>query len=230
MTSDDIIQDVDAIFRKKWTTRDGRVVPEAEDVGLGNDGITLTGTVLYADMADSTNLVNEYKPWFAAELYKAFLLGACRVIRNHGGEVTAFDGDRVMAVFLGDYKNSSAVKAALQINYLVSRMNKAIRLAYSTTAYTLSHTVGIDVSDLFIARTGIRASNDLVWVGRAANYAAKLSALGEPGFPTYITAEVFGKLSKETKYGGEDGKPMWEKRTWTERQVTVYRSNWYWKF
>ena len=33
--------------------------------------------------------------------------------------------------------------------------------------------LGIDTSKLFVARTGIRKSNDLVWVGRAANYAAK---------------------------------------------------------
>ena len=36
--------------------------------------------------------------------------------------------------------------------------------------------VGIDTSELFVARTGIRRANDLVWVGRAANHAAKLSA------------------------------------------------------
>jgi class 3 adenylate cyclase len=112
MTSEDILKEIRAIFGKKWNTREGRQVPEAEDIALGNDAVTLSGTVLYADMADSTGLVNGFRPWFAAEVYKAYLLGACRVIRNHGGEVTAFDGDRVMAVFLGDSKNTTAVKAA----------------------------------------------------------------------------------------------------------------------
>jgi hypothetical protein len=35
---------------------------------------------------------------------------------------TAFDGDRVMAVFIGDSKNTSAVKAALQINYVTKHL------------------------------------------------------------------------------------------------------------
>ncbi len=228
MTSEEILKEIRAIFGKKWNTRDGRQVPEAKDVTLGNDAVTLSGTVLYADMADSTGLVNGFRPWFAAEVYKAYLLGACRVIRNNAGEITAFDGDRVMAVFIGECKNTSAVKAALQINYLVTKTNEMLRAAYPTTAYTLRQTVGIDTSDLFVARTGIRSANDLVWVGRAANYAAKLSALGEQGFPTYITDDVFAKLSNEGKLGGPENKPMWEKRIWTERQLTVHRSSWWW--
>lgn len=229
MTSEEILKEIRAIFGKKWNTREGRQVPAAEDIALGNDAVTLSGTVLYADMADSTGLVNGFRPWFAAEVYKAYLLGACRVIRNHGGEVTAFDGDRVMAVYLGDYKNTTAVKSALQINYLVTKTNEMLRAAYPTTAYTLRQTVGIDTSDLFVARTGIRNANDLVWVGRAANYAAKLSALGDQGYPTYITDDVFTKLNAEAKFGGQDKNSMWEKRIWTERQMTVYRSSWWWQ-
>jgi len=229
MTSQDIQKEIRAIFGKKWNAREGRQVPEAENIALGNDAVTLSGTVLYADMNDSTELVNGYRPWFAAEVYKAYLLGACRVIRNLGGEVTAFDGDRVMAVFLGNTKNTTAVKAALQINYLVIKTNEMLRLAYPTTAYSLSQTVGFDTSDLFVAKTGIRNSNDLVWVGRAANYAAKLSAISGEGYPTYITDDVFTKLNKEAKFGGHDNKLMWEKRFWDKIKMTVHRSSWHWK-
>lgn len=229
MTSEDILKEIRAVFGKKWSTREGRQVPEAEDLALGNDAVTLSGTVLYADMADSTGLVNGFRPWFAAEVYKAYLLGACRAIRNNGGEITAFDGDRVMAVFLGNSKNTTAVKSALQINYLVEKTNEMLRSAYPTTAYTLRQTVGIDTSDLFVARTGIRNANDLVWVGRAANYAAKLSALGDQDYPTYITDQVFAKLNAEAKFGGQGKELMWEKRVWTKYQKTVYRSNWWWE-
>lgn len=229
MTSEEILKEISEIFGKKWKTRAGRQIPEAKDIALGNDAVTLTGTVLYADMADSTGLVNGYRPWFAAEVYKAYLIGACRVIRNNGGEITAFDGDRVMAVFLGDSKNTCAVKSALQINYLVTKTNEMLRTAYPTTSYTLCQTVGIDTSDLFVAKTGIRNANDLVWVGRAANYAAKLSALGMPDYPTYITDDVFTNLNASAKLGGPDRKSMWEKRNWTDRQMTVYRSNWWWQ-
>lgn len=230
MTAKDILQEVSAIFGNKWQSRQGRKVPEADDVQLGNDAVTIAGTVLYADMTDSTGLVNGFKPWFAAEIYKAYLVAACRVIRSNSGEITAFDGDRVMAVFMGEYKNTSAVKTALQINYIVREVNSAIQSAYPNTAFTLQQAIGIDASDLFVARTGIRTSNDLVWVGRAANYAAKLCSLGEGSFPTYITEDVFTKLNDEGKYGGNPRQSMWEKRTWTERGLVVYRSSWWWPF
>ena len=230
MTLKEILTEIESVFGNKWQTRDGRKVPEAEEVRLGNDAVTMAGTVLYADMADSTGLVNGFKPWFAAEVYKSYLFGACRVIRNNGGEVTAFDGDRVMGVFIGDYKNSSAVKAALQINAFVTELNAALKKAYPTTSYVLRQSVGIDTSNLFVAKTGIRNSNDLVWVGRAANYAARLCALGDATYPSHITEDVFSKLSDETKFGGQPRQSMWEKRIWNERGIVIYGSSWTWKF
>ncbi len=228
MTGEEILQEIRAIFEEKWTTREGRIVPDTEDISLGNEGVQLDATVLYADMADSTVLVDSYKHSFAAEIYKAYLIGSCRVIRERGGEITAFDGDRVMAVFVGTSKNTSAARSALQINAIVRDINSLLKESYPNTAYKLRHSVGIDTSSLLIARTGIRNANDLVWVGRAANYAAKLSALGDVNYPTHITEEVYKKLSDQAKFGGDPRKNMWEKRTWMDKGVTVYRSNWWW--
>lgn len=228
MTGKEILDEIKKILKVKWVRRDGQKVPEAEELNLGNDAVDLDGTVLYADMADSTGLVNNFKDWFAAKIYKAYLLGACRVIKKNGGEITAFDGDRVMAVFIGTLKNTSAAKTALQINGIVRDINAAIKEAYPDTQYSLRQTVGIDASKLFIARTGIRNSNDLVWVGRAANYAAKLCSLDDKDYPSYITEDVFLKLNEEAKYGGDPRRLMWEKRIWTETGTTVYRSNWWW--
>src|SRR5262245_52750779 len=117
--ADDLRKKVKEIFAAQWKTRDGNVVPEAEDVGLGNDAVKLEGTVLYADLADSTAMVDKETASFAAEVYKTYLHCASKVIENEGGVITAFDGDRVMAVFIDDYKNTSAARCALKINYAV---------------------------------------------------------------------------------------------------------------
>jgi len=210
-TGNEIIAEIKTVFETKWQRRKGTKVPEPEDVKLGNDSVELDGTVLYADMADSTSLVKGHKDWFAAEVYKAYLVASCHVIRNNGGVITAFDGDRIMAVFIGDTKNTSAAKAALQLNWAVSRVNAALKVAYPNSAFRLQHSVGIDTSELLAARTGIRNSNDLVWVGTAANYAAKLSALSEDGYSVFITEPVFKKLSDSSKYGGSPKRLMWEK-------------------
>ncbi len=219
-------KEVAAIFRAAWQQRDGEVVPDDSDLKLSNDAVNLAGAVLYADLADSTRLVDRYKPHFAAEIYKTFLHCAARIIRSDGGEISAYDGDRIMAVFIGDSKETSAVRAALKINYASrSIINRAQEAQYPESVYRVRHAIGIDTSDLFIARTGIRGANDLVWVGRAANYAAKLSAL--PAGYVYITKEVYAPMDNSVAFS--DGKPMWEQVKWnTLDDRLIYRCNWTW--
>ena len=46
------------IFRSGWAERQGTVVPDADSVKLTNDAVNLNATVLYADMANSTAMVD----------------------------------------------------------------------------------------------------------------------------------------------------------------------------
>lgn len=224
---DDLESQVGIIFESQWTSRDGQVVPAPGDVKLGNDAIKLKGTVLYADLSESTTMVEKKKAHFSAEVYKAFLHCAAKVIKQFGGTITAYDGDRIMAVFLGDSKNTSAAKTGLKLNWVCKNLiQPAINKQY-TTDFVLKHTVGIDTSDLVVARTGVRGDNDLVWVGRAANWAAKLSDLPDT-HPTWITKAVYDMLASEAKTTS-DGRNMWEERSWTSMdKAVIYRSNWTW--
>ncbi|MBX4868154.1 adenylate/guanylate cyclase domain-containing protein [Rhizobium bangladeshense] len=226
---DDLTQEVTGIFGAAWSSRDGLVVPSDTSVTLGNDAVKIAATVLYADLADSTILVDNFRPAFAAEVYKSFLHCASKIIKAEGGAITAFDGDRVMAVFIGDSKNTSAVRAALKINTArIHIIQPAINRQYNTS-FVMNHVCGVDTSSLFVAKTGVRGSNDLVWVGRAANYAAKLAAL-DHSFPTWITGDVYEMLAKEAKFaGGGSGENMWEPRTWTAMNgLRIYRSTYKW--
>jgi class 3 adenylate cyclase len=225
--SSELTSEVAKFFRDRWTTRDGNVVPKFEDVKMGNEGVNLNATALYADLAESTNLVDSYKPWFAAEIYKSYLFCAGKIIRAEGGEITAYDGDRVMAIFIGDTKNTSAVRAALKIHHAVRNIiNPAILKAYPSDKYSIKQVVGIDTSRLMAARTGVKGDNDLVWVGRAANHAAKLSGLA-PTHATRITEQVFKVIADEAKFSAQ-GQLMWQQVTWNGRNI--YRSNFWWRF
>lgn len=226
---DDLFEEVDKIFRTTWNVRDGRQVPESEDLALGNETVRLEdAVVLYADMAGSTRLVDIYKWHFAAEIYKAFLYCAARVIRSEGGMITAYDGDRIMAVYIGDSKNNSAARTALKINHCrVKIINPLLTKHYASSQYQLQHVVGIDRSELHAGRTGVRGANDLVWVGRAANYSAKLSDLSSD-YPSWITKDVYDRLRDELKFS--NGKSMWEAANWTAmHNLQIYRSTWMWR-
>ncbi len=85
----------------------------------------------------------------------------------------------------------------------------------------------IDTSPLYVARTGVRGANDLVWVGRAANIAAKLAALPDT-HSTYVSKEVYAAMASDVKTAS-DGRSMWEARIWSGFDGrTIYRSNWRW--
>ena len=153
---------------------------------------------------------------------------AAKIIRSEGGVVTAYDGDRIMAVYLGDSKNTSAVRTALKINYAVQYIiTPALKAQYQQTTYTPVQVIGIDTSKLLVAKTGVRGANDLVWVGRAANYAAKLTTLSHT-YATYITDSVYEVMNERVK--SSNGRSMWEAATWnTFNNQTIYRSTWWWR-
>jgi len=224
--SDELGKEVQEIFASRWSTTAGRVVPAPEDIRLGNDATELDAVVLYADIDESTALVDSFQPHFAAEIYKTFLFCAGKIIASEGGTITAYDGDRVMAVFIGNSKNTNAARAALKMNYArIYIINPAIKRQYPQTTYELRHTVGVDSSNLFIARTGFRGANDLVWTGRAANHAAKLTTL-PVSYPSRITKEVYDRLNSSLKTS--NGQPMWERATWNTMEREIYRSSWWW--
>ena len=223
---DDLQAEVKKIFASVWNKRQGTYVPESTDVGLGNVGVELDGVVLYADLDGSTDLVDNYSTNFAAEVYKSYLYCAARIIRSEDGVITAYDGDRIMAIFIGDSKNTRAVRAALKINYAAQKIiNPLLKTQYPSHNYQVKQVVGIDSCSLMAARTGIRGSNDLVWVGKAANHAAKMAAL-TPSYATGITKEVYDVMTDSVKTIGSSN--IWSAFTWKGR--TIYRSTYEWSF
>lgn len=227
---DDVSNEVSAIFSGEWQEETTTKVPAPEDLRLDAKHAKKleSATVLYADLDGSTNMVEKYRWWFAAEVYKAYLRCASRIIKSEGGVITAYDGDRVMAVFIGNTKNTTAVRTALKINYAVEEiLRPAIKKRYPNTDFLLKHVIGVDTSVLHAARIGVRGDNDIVWIGRAANYAAKLCTLSDK--PLWITSDVHRVMHKDVKFSKE--KSMWEKRLWTSmNNIEVYCSTYRWPF
>jgi class 3 adenylate cyclase len=188
-----------------------RIIPTPSDLTFGNTAERLDATVMYADIRGSTSMVDALPDTRAAEYYKAFLHCAAKIIKANDGVIQAYDGDRVMAVFVGENQADNAVRAALQINYAVIYViNPPFARIYSFSPYTLRHTVGIDSGTILVAKTGVRVDSDLVWVGPAANYAAKLNSFpgSENAGSTRITKPVFDAISLSLCYD-RNQKFMW---------------------
>lgn len=223
---DDLLSEVEEILTDEWTIETTENIPDPQQLRLSNHAKDLEkATVLYADLDESTNMVDLYPWWFSAEVYKAYLRCAARIIADEDGIVTAYDGDRIMAVFTGKSKNTCAVRAAMKINYAVVKIiGPEIKAQYPSSDFELKHVVGVDTSQLRAARIGVRGYNDLVWIGRAANYAAKLTNLSEN--PLWITKAVYDLINKSVKFSSDE-QDMWSKRLWAPmNNMEIYCSTW----
>lgn len=107
-------------------------------------------------------------------------------------------------------------------------VNPTLKQQYPQRDYLVRQVVGIDTSEIRAARIGIRGSNDLVWIGRAANHAAKLTECPND-YPTWITADGYAQLADFAKLGGNPKQNRWTQFKWTAMNDTpVYGSTWWW--
>jgi class 3 adenylate cyclase len=233
-TSQDLKKEVDTIISTTWNKRTGQKIPETNDVALAGGAVEIEATFLYADLANSSKMAKELDRRIAAKIIKSFLSTASKLIRSNGGKIVSFDGDRVLGVFYEGAKNTNAAKCALQIKYAVINIIKPKFEAYDSVknaSFFIDHGVGIDTGTVLAVRAGARGDNDLIWIGRAPNLAAKLSDLRDAPYQTFITASVYNALLDSSKFGGVNNENIWQQRSWTflGQQITVYRSSWHWE-
>jgi class 3 adenylate cyclase len=223
--------DVGTILDTPWDIRSGLVVPGTDDVALTDGAVKLDAVMLYADLAHSTRLVRKIDRPVAAKIIRAYLSTMTQLVKDAGGDVRSFDGDRVMGVFIGASKNSSAANCALKMNHVVTKMLRPKAEAkfpsLAKNGFLLAHCVGIHASPMLVVRGGVRGDNDLVFIGSAPNLAAKLSEIRNSPYHSYITHAVFRKLNRNAKISSQ-GEQMWGAveielgdETWD-----CYRSSW----
>lgn len=211
---------VNDILKASWNIKNGTVVPETEDIVLKNGGRLIDATYVYADLADSSTIAQSLLKETAAKIIRAFVNSATRILRNQGGEIRSFDGDRVMAIFIGDNKNWNAVRAAYAINWAVQEVIRpAIKSNWSDGEkfYNIGHRVGIDTGEALVVRGGARDNNDLISIGGAPNIAAKLSDL-KNGYSTFVTDRVFDELTDDLLYYTKNGQ---QNKCWSKLYAPV---------
>lgn len=220
---------VDTLFGTNFQSRDGRVVPTSADVTLKDGAVKIDAVFLYSDLAGSA-LLSKACPWTTtAKIIRSFLDCATRLIIKHGGEVRSFDGDRVMGVFMGDRKNSNASICGREIHWAVRKIiQPAAHSQFKSirdNGIEIRNCTGIDLGEVRAVRSGIRENNDLIWIGKAASFAAKLSDVRETGYHTFVSSRVYNWLAADAKL--DDGKNLWTSVNFefAGETETVYKTN-----
>ncbi|MFN7098872.1 MAG: adenylate/guanylate cyclase domain-containing protein [Flavobacterium sp.] len=199
---------IDNTLSINWEERNGTVVPETDSIALKNGAVKIEATFLYADLAGSSKLA-KICPWqTTAKIIRAYLDSCVRIIRDHGGEIRSFDGDRVMGIFKGEFQNTNAANCARKIDYVVEEIinpkAKAKFKSIKDNDIKITHCVGIDVGDTRAVRAGVRNNNDLIWIGKAPSFAAKLSDIRKYPYSVYISKACYLKLATTAKKSGND--------------------------
>lgn len=221
---------VNDILNASWSITKGTKVPTTDDVVMKNGGKLVDATYLYADLAGSGALAHKVNKEPTAMIIRSYINSASRILREYGGEIRSFDGDRVMAIFMGDDKNQKAVRAAFGINWAVHEVIKpALEAKWSDIYkyYTISHGIGIDTGEALIVRGGVRNHNDLISIGDAPNDAARLSDYR--GSIINITKAVYDDLDDSLLHTGSG--PFWKSSNGTAAlgcYTPLYHSTGWW--
>jgi class 3 adenylate cyclase len=225
---EDLTKTTEEIFNTTWDVRDGNVIPESEDLALKDGAVKIEASFLYADLAGSSQLA-KLCPWeTTAKIIRAYLDCCVRLIKIHNGEIRSFDGDRVMGIFKGTTPNTNATNCAREIDWMVEYViNPKAKERFKSVRdnnLKIKHCVGVDFGTSHAVRAGIRNSNDLIWIGEAPSFAAKLSDLRNYPYAVYITKTSFNKLPDASKKSGNDN--IWEERTFefADEVRTIYRT------
>lgn len=226
--NDDLKSQVGKIAQESWSVRDGRVVPQPTDLRFSNDGVRLDAVCLYADLADSTRLVSTASDTVAAEVFRSFLYCSAKIINHLGGTVTAYDGDRVMAVYIGDNRFEKSVRTGWAIAHAVKNLVVPAFQSKPLGGYSIAHGVGIDAGKILVARSGFRNADDIIWLGSAANLAAKMSAFRDGAFTTWVSETVY-KGMPANFYRSQQGSELWQSRKWNHLGKSVYTSSLAWQ-
>lgn len=183
---DDINSDI-ANVSINWTTSKAQsatfAVPKSEDLSY-SEGKYIDATYLYADMIDSSKLVEIATQEEVASVISAFLKIIVRVIRSEYGHIRSFDGDRVMGIFAGPNRINRATTAAFRIRWAVEQLDKEVQEQFAQierSTWSVRAMTGIVTDQALLVRAGIRNNSDLVSIGLGPNLAAKLSDVRDSG-------------------------------------------------
>ena len=219
MNVNDLVEkDIDNIKNASWGTRKGTVVPSTENIALNGGAVELEAAYLFADMANSSKMARTFDRRITAKILKSFLAASVRIIRYHNGTVMSFDGDRVMAAFVGETPATTATRCAFSISWMVKNvLRPKFESKYDTVSnapFKIRHATGVEYGTVFIVRAGARGDNDLISIGGVPNLAAKFSDIRENGYDTYISRTVYDRLLDSAKKRLDGSDIPWEGRTW----------------
>jgi adenylate cyclase len=184
-TLQSIADDAKDIFKTQieWVNFPSDQVPNDNDqsvtfeTGKNKKVKKMETAVLYVDLRNSTQINLEQNPEKLVQIYAAFVRAMIQCAEVHGGFARNIVGDRVMVVFPAKDCCDMAIKTALTMHAVVSKiLNPLFPLGEIRAG------IGVDFGKMYVAKVGLAKTGteknphrNLVWLGKPANFASKLT-------------------------------------------------------
>jgi adenylate cyclase len=174
------------------------VAQAAVETGAGLGGTLVDCSVIFSDIRDFTTLSERMPPDRLVEVINRYMTAMVSVIVDHGGVVTRFGGDSVLAVFgtplnpMADHADR-AVRTAIGMRRALAAFNQEETV---DRLPNLESGIGIATGPVIAGNIGGRERIEYTVMGDAVNLAARLEAkTKEVGSPILLSAETYLALA-----------------------------------
>lgn len=173
------------------------VARAAVETGAGLGGELAQCTVMFSDIRDFTTLTEQIDPGELVDLINRYMSAMVSVIVRHGGLITRFGGDSILAVFgaplnpMEDHAGQ-ALAAGIEMRQALHTFNQS---ESASGRPTLQAGIGIASGPVIAGNVGGKERMEYTVMGDAVNLAARLEDLTKDlGFPILLSDTTYVAL------------------------------------
>lgn len=173
----------------------GRYVPESIAASLMQENgelkpISCEATILFSDIEGFTKLTEEVGPEPIVSILNCYFSSVVEVLERHGGVVTQFQGDAVLAIFNVPIKDKdhakNALNAAIEIQEMLSKT--------TFDGVSLKSRIGLNTGTVVAGAVGAKGRLNYTVHGDAVNLAARIENLNKTFKTNILLSEDTAKL------------------------------------
>jgi class 3 adenylate cyclase len=140
----------------------------------------INASVAFIDICGFTSLSENADPRSVLELLQDYFDSIVHIVLQNNGCIDKFIGDAVMATFVSDGHQVSAVNACLEIRRVISQMDQ---YKYESFSFVPQVSIGLNSGTLLRGPVGSRRLNryDFTVIGDCVNIASRLQSMAAPG-------------------------------------------------
>lgn len=186
-----------SLLRRRPLLAPGRVLPKLDDLAV-MEGRQIEAAFVYTDLDAFSKMVATQPTKLSFVLLQAFVELITRITSHYGGAVVDCAGDRLLSVFHLPAKNYSddPVHRAITSAFWIQTMLQSSSSVFAEQGISSPRVgIGIDYGSAVVGCLGFRNNKRLIFVGAAANSAARLQDLANAG-ETVLSYPVFLRKPK----------------------------------